>query len=69
MVVLAEDQFIKYFVDKNFSINDSDFSDLCEMDFVMEDEFDGLAYLENLRKTVVNSKKNSGHHNSTYYGL
>lgn len=58
MVVLDEEQYITYFINENFANDNSgDFSNLCEMGFFIEDEFDELQYLEELRKTVVESNK------------
>lgn len=58
MVVLDEERYITYFVNEDFeSDNNSDFGALCEMGFFIEDEFDELQYLEELRNTVVESNK------------
>lgn len=57
LVIIDEAPFIQYFIDENFSMNDNDFKNLCEMGFFIENEFDELGYLEELRKTVVESNK------------
>ena len=57
LVILDEDQYLTYFVNEDFLVDGKDFTDLCEMGFFIEDEFDELQYLEELRKTVVKSNK------------
>lgn len=55
IVLIETDIFEKIFMQKHFNINNEIIHQLCEMGFIIEDNFDELIYLENLRKLVIES--------------
>ena len=57
VVVLEKDKFQKYFIEENKKATNSELIELYQMGFYIDDNFDELCYLEELRKEVVNSNK------------
>ncbi len=57
IVLLDKEKCTKYFIENNFKNNKKDSLELYEMGFLVDDNFDELLYLEELRKTVINSNK------------
>lgn len=54
-VILEMDEYNRIFSSKVDNYGDEIFLQLCEMGFFIDDDFDELAYLRNLRDTVVES--------------
>lgn len=57
LVILKNNQYNQYFVRKIWENDDENIKNLYEMGFLIDDDFDELEYLNDLRKTVVNSNK------------
>lgn len=58
VVLIDKNIFEKIFLKKNFDIDDDNLLKLSEMGFFIEDNFDELEYLNDLRKSVISSNKN-----------
>lgn len=56
-IILKTEEFEKYFVNANIEAECSDITELYEMGFFVDNNFDELEYLKELRNTVVNSNK------------
>ncbi len=57
IILIENDDFEKFFLQKYFDMNNEKFRNLYEMGFFIDDKFDELAYLESLRKLVISSNK------------
>ena len=57
LIILENEKFMKYFINQDLDNGSEDVNEFLEMGFLIEDNFNELEYLEELRKTVVNSNK------------
>lgn len=56
-IILNNADFCDVFVNENLDSEKVDIAELCAMGYVIDDQFDELSYLKDLRETVVNSDK------------
>lgn len=54
-ILLEKEEYNQIFEEHQFTVNQASMSQLCEMGFFLDDDFDELEYLQQLRETVVKS--------------
>lgn len=60
LIILENEKFMKYFINQDLDNGSEDVNEFLEMGFLIEDNFNELEYLEELRKTVVSFRINQG---------